>query len=73
MKTAWVLLNTWAYGLPTRRRWVIWAVVALLAVLVSGALPFPWSWIATLPFVGFGYVLFDSHARRQRDDDSRRA
>ncbi len=71
MKTAWARLNAWAYGLPTRRRWVIWGVAAMTAVLVTGALPFPWSWIATLPILAFGYVLFDAHARRQRDEDPR--
>lgn len=72
MKSSWERASAWAYGLSTRRMWVIWAVTALVAVLVTGAFPFPWSWIAALPFVAFGYLLFDAHARRQRDEDSTR-
>ena len=72
MKRSWSRLSTWAYDLPVRRRWVIWGVTAMLAVLVTGALPSPWSLVAALPFVVFGFVLFDAQARRQRDEDRAR-
>lgn len=68
MRDSWKRLNTWAYGLRTGRRWKVWVTVATLAAIAQTFVPSPWHWLVIVPCVVFGFVLFDSHARRQRDD-----
>ncbi|MCW2599843.1 MAG: hypothetical protein JWM02_1672 [Frankiales bacterium] len=68
MKSAWDRLSAWAYALEDRRRWQVWVLLALGAAILLTVLPSPWSWVMTLPIAAFGVLLFDSQARRQRDE-----
>ena len=68
LRGGWSRITQWAYDLQSRRRWQLWIVLALLAATLSTILPMPWRLIFTIPVALFGILLFDSHARRQRDE-----
>ena len=69
MRSQWQRLNAWAYALGTRRLWTIWVALAAVAAVLLTALTSPWSWVATLPLVLLGYVLFSGQSRRERDEE----
>ena len=67
--TTWKRLLAATYRMGSRRRWWAWNLaLVLVAPTIQRLLPQPWNWIGTAPFLLFALLLFDGHARWQRDD-----
>jgi hypothetical protein len=70
--STWTRIVQGAYTMGSKPRWWLWYLpLAVVAALVQ-TLAVPWSWIVLAPVVIFGVLLFDGHARWQRDEVRRR-
>lgn len=61
-----------ACTMGSQPRWWLWYLPLAVVASLAQTLTPPWSWIVLAPVLIFGVLLFDGHARSQRDEVRRR-